>query len=70
MANTFADYWSQLTKSNPGLQDVDSRMFISTRTFKRQLEKAYVQGAKNVQSTTATVDSLLDRLNGVVGKKG
>lgn len=70
MANTFADYWSQLTQTNPGRQNIDSRMTVSVGAFKRQLEKAYQQGATNVETTTAKVNSLVDALNKAVGKKG
>lgn len=44
---TFRDYWNGLVTKNDGLIDTSTKMTISVESFKKQLEKAYLQGSKD-----------------------
>ena len=38
-------FWERLVKANPSLQEESTKMTISVRAFKKQIEKAYKEGA-------------------------
>lgn len=46
---SFADYWSSLVRSNPGLKDPKSTIRMSVSEFERLLKNAYSNGEQNSQ---------------------
>lgn len=43
----FDDYWDRLVAANPGLGDFEQKISITVGAFRRQVEKAFTEGAKS-----------------------
>jgi dihydropteroate synthase len=42
------DYWYRLVRANPAMRDEDAKLTISVRSLRKQIEKAFEEGAESV----------------------
>ena len=75
-AGNFSDYWSSLVMRNAGLIDSETKMTITVKEFKAQLQKAYAAGAQDKAAVAAEFQNmgsksrgpLDDMLEGIFGR--
>ena len=57
MASTFRQYWNRLCSVTTALNADETKMTISVASFRKQLEKAYGQGAQDQKELTSELDA-------------
>jgi hypothetical protein len=60
-------YWYRLIHSNAGLRDEEATLSITVKSFRKQIEKAYEEGAVSVDEADIAPQSPWDGLSDIFG---
>jgi hypothetical protein len=65
---TGREYWYRLVRANAGLRDESTKITMSVKSFREQVEKAFQEGADSAEESAPSDDSM-DFFRGIFGKK-
>ena len=60
-------YWYRLIHSNAGLRDEEATLSITVKSFRKQIEKAYEEGAVSVEEADTAPQSPWNGLADIFG---